>query len=933
MTEEIPLYQEEPELLSSFLTESSEFNQILNECLLEGEEALKSGSTLSKEKINEMFRAAHTIKGTSSFIGLTRTSNLTHEMETLLDRVREEKMDLTLEIIDILFLAFDTLESLFQSLGDNGSEDIDVSQALAKIQAALAGEQIIQTPPVETITETANAVQETSEGIAQGMEKYLPQYLDESEQILEEVDSFMLKLEENVDDKQLIDGLFRHFHTLKGSAGLMQRNDVQKVAHLLEDILSLVREKKLHPNEDMYRLCFSGVDHIKSIITRMKKGDLSQENVDEIVTKLDQYKNGNEQHHINQKAETKSQDSFIQNDYHSLTNQYKSEINEAFNSDKDVFHLHFVVSKNAGVKSAKIEILERRLTSIGNIITIQPSSVEIDNDLNSHLDVHVILASIQNEKEIKQTLLVDEVKLESIERVESSTVKKGNDKSTRDEPAIAVNMAVETTSKAQSMSNNNTQLMKDDIKEKKSAQTMESTTIRMDTRKLDKLMNLAGELVITKARLVQIHNVLSQELQYIKNDTQGVASLQKEYGTLKNKLRDFVLQSVRTGEQGDLMKQFEAVDMQVNNLGSRLHQNNLITFMREFDEMNNILSKISSDIQSGIMQARMVPVEGVFNRFKRVVRDLSKDLHKDVKLEIRGEDTEIDKNIIDELANPLTHMVRNAVDHGVETQADRGKTNKDPMATVTLAASHRGNNICIQISDDGRGLDESKLVQKALEKEIITIEQAETMSSQEKLQLIFAPGFSTAEKVTGVSGRGVGMDVVKNMIESIKGSVDIQTTLGSGTTFTLNIPLTLAIIQALLVKINNRPYAFPLNSVTEIIKVVPEEIYSIDGTNTVKLREHALSLIDLRNTLHIDKGNHLNAAGKDVISTMKVVVVNDGEDQVGVIVDSLIGEEEIVIKALSDHFASVKGIAGASVLGDGQIALILEANSIIREAR
>ncbi len=348
--------------------------------------------------------------------------------------------------------------------------------------------------------------------------------------------------------------------------------------------------------------------------------------------------------------------------------------------------------------------------------------------------------------------------------------------------------------------------------------------------------------------------------------------------------------------------------------------------MYSLDEATSSLGKLSSDIQSAVMQTRMVPIEGVFGRFKRLVRDISKDLGKDVNLEVFGEETELDKKIIDSLPDSLTHMIRNSVDHGIESKEDRIKAGKSPTGKVTLRATHRGNSICIDIADDGKGLDPDKICDKAIEKGILTPERAAKMTDKEKLNLIFLPGFSTAEKVTGLSGRGVGMDVVKKMIESLNGSVDIESELGKGSTFVLKIPLTLAIIQALLVVISEEVYAFPLETVSEIIKVNGKDIYSIDGNATVKLRDHALSMVSLTKTLAINKNESEDPDDK------KVVVITNGEQMVGVPVDRLIGEDEIVIKALPDYFSSVKGISGASILGDGRIALILDALTIIREA-
>ena len=327
------------------------------------------------------------------------------------------------------------------------------------------------------------------------------------------------------------------------------------------------------------------------------------------------------------------------------------------------------------------------------------------------------------------------------------------------------------------------------------------------------------------------------------------------------------------------------------------------------------------------MQARMVPIKGVFTRFNRIIRDISKDLGKEINLILEGEETELDKSLVDNLGEPLTHMIRNAVDHGIEDFSTRERIGKPAKGTILLKALHDGNNICIEVQDDGKGLDPNVLAQSALKKKLITQEQLNRLNDREKLDLMFLPGFSTAVQVTGLSGRGVGMDVVHNIVASLNGSIDIESEIGKGARFVLKIPLTLAIIQALLIVVDGEIYALPLESVTEIIKVTEEMIYSIDGNATVKLRDQVLSLIELKDIIHTRGTKREDRKGR------LIVVISDGNSQVGIIVERLIGETEIVIKSLSHHFYHVKGVSGVTILGDGQISLILDPKLIIMESR
>jgi two-component system chemotaxis sensor kinase CheA len=434
-------------------------------------------------------------------------------------------------------------------------------------------------------------------------------------------------------------------------------------------------------------------------------------------------------------------------------------------------------------------------------------------------------------------------------------------------------------------------------------------------------------LVIARAGLSRQVSQLSDELSLFKDAvavTRDSLHMFNQVFTDVRELADAV--GDKTGADKTI-KEMTDIKTRLEGLEQRFAKSTALMLVHNLDEITGILGKVSSDIQTGVMQSRMVTVDGVFSRFKRIVRDISKELGKEVNLHVSGEDTELDKNIVDRLADPLTHMIRNAMDHGIEDAATRKNANKPPVGTVFLRAMHKGNNICIEVGDDGKGLDANKIAASALKKGLYTQEDLDKMSEKDKYNIIFLPGFSTAEKITDISGRGVGMDVVKNMITSLNGQIDIETQIGHGTIFTMKIPLTLAIIQALLVQVKEEPYAFPLESVVEIIRVPADEIFSVDGNDTVRVRGDALSLVSLHGLL---SRGETSAVGE---GSRLVVVVTDGDQRLGLVVDALVGEEEIVIKSLTDHFKKVKCISGASVLGDGSIALILDPFSVIAEAK
>ncbi|MGA1861748.1 response regulator [Deferribacter thermophilus] len=387
-------------------------------------------------------------------------------------------------------------------------------------------------------------------------------------------------------------------------------------------------------------------------------------------------------------------------------------------------------------------------------------------------------------------------------------------------------------------------------------------TIRVDVNRLDILMNLVGELVLSRNRIAQI--------------------------------------------SAEFEKKFE---------GEYL--------VEQLLETTSHLGLITTELQLAVMKTRMVPIGKVFNKFPRMVRDLCRELKKDIELVITGEDTELDKSVVEEIGDPLIHMIRNAVDHGIESPEERVKKGKPEKGLVALNAYYEGNHIVVEIKDDGRGMDPEKLKKKAIEKGVITPEEAKTLNRDEALGLIFRPGFSTAEKVSDVSGRGVGMDVVKTNIEKLNGIIQIESEVDKGTTFKLKLPLTLAIIQALLVEVSGEIYAIPIVSVIETVKIDENEIHSFEGREVLKLRESVLSLIRLNEVFELEP---------TFSNEMYVVVVALAEKKVGLIVDRLIGQEEIVIKSLGEYLGGTVGIAGATIMGDGAVRLILDVAGIMEIA-
>lgn len=385
-------------------------------------------------------------------------------------------------------------------------------------------------------------------------------------------------------------------------------------------------------------------------------------------------------------------------------------------------------------------------------------------------------------------------------------------------------------------------------------------TIRVDVSRLDNLMNLVGELVLGRNRLLRIVHQLYQKY-----------------------------------DQDELIQQ-------------------LVETMDQVDF-------ITTDLQFAVMKTRMVPIGRVFSRFPRVVRDLARELRKEVRLVIEGEDTELDRSVVDEINDPLVHLVRNAIDHGIEYPEEREIIGKPREGLLRLSAYHEGNHIVIVVEDDGRGIDVEKVKKKAIEKGLITPEEAKRMTEADALNLIFAPGFSTADKVSSVSGRGVGMDVVRVCVEKLNGTIEIKSEKGKGTKVIMKIPLTLAIIQSLLVQVSDEVYAIPLVSVVEAVRLNEDDIKTVENREVIVLRDTVLPLARLRNIFDIP--------GESSRKQMYVVVIAIGEKKFGLVVDRLIGQEEVVIKSLGPYLGSVEGIAGATIMGDGRVTLILDVAGIV----
>ena len=644
------------------------------------------------------------------------------------------------------------------------------------------------------------------------LQELLEDFLIEAFEMIEEMDQDLVELENNPDDLELLNKIFRVAHTVKGSGSFLNFDKLTHLTHHMEAVLDKARKGELKITPDIMDVILSSVDAMKAILEYIRdNGNDSAPDVDvePIVKKLDAItKRGN--------TPTKG---------------------EKQNTQK---------TKEESGKVGDFNLDEITPDNLDELDLSELSPEELDKVLDKLVDDMNTAPEDENEE-------IEEVE-EALQEESKEELENQNNIPAKIQNTAPVKEEKKEISKAE---------QKKEIK--KNIISTKEQTIRVDVRRLDQLMNLIGELVLAKNRLIKIYNDVEERYE---------------------------------GEK----------------------------FLEELNQVVSSISIVTTDLQIAVMKTRMLPIGKVFNKFPRLVRDLSRDLHKKIKLIISGEDTELDKSIIEEIGDPLVHMIRNAVDHGIETPEERVKNGKPEEGTVWLKAYNEGNMIVIEIKDDGHGMDPEKLKQKAIEKGIITPGEAENISDKEAFMLIFKPGFSTAAKVTNVSGRGVGMDVVKTNIEKLNGIIEVDSIKGKGSTFKLKIPLTLAIIQALLVASQEDLFAIPLSNVIETVRIVEEDIYTIEGKSVLKLRNEVLPLVNMADVFDIEK----------ILEPEKylyVVILGLGATKIGLIVDRFIGQEEIVIKSLGEFLKGISGIAGATIRGDGRVTLIVDVGSLMKLAK
>ena len=687
--------------------------------------------------------------------------------------------------------------------------------------------------------------------------QYLDIFLDESREHLQNLNTMILELEQDSENMDTINEIFRAAHSLKGMAGTMGYKRMQNLTHDMENVFSEVRNGAIKVNAGMIDTLFRCLDALEEYVANIQDSADEGENDNEPLIKelniILETKGGataTEEKKEEPKEEEKKVESAGNEKWSKieLKDEHSKAIELAISSGRKIFGITVFVQESCLLKAARAFLVFKAIEEIGEIIIANPTSQDIEDErfefdfsmlVATEKSLDDIIAAAMSVSEIENTV-GGEYKVE---------VKAEAKADTKEEVAPAKAEVVKAESKEAP------QNVAPKQEKKPAGKPQVNRTVRVDIEKLDVLMNLVSELIIAKNSLVS---------------------------------------SATSREQNSA-----------------------------FNEQIEYLESVTTNLHESVMKVRMVPIESVVNKFPRMIRDLTKKLGKPMELYMSGEETELDRTVVDEIGDPLMHLLRNSADHGLESAEIRAERGKPEVGSIFLDAYQDGNNVVIEVRDDGNGIDSEAVKAKAIERGLITEEQAANMPEEEAVQLLFMPGFSTAKVISDVSGRGVGLDVVKSKIEALSGEVEVKTKLGEGSTFIIRLPLTLAIIQALMVVVGGEKYAISLGSIQTIEDILPSEIKTIQSKEVINLRGTVIPLVRLNQILDVE------SVRDPEDESMVVVIVKKGDKLAGLVIDELIGQQEIVIKSMGKYIDNkCKIISGATILGDGEIALILDANSL-----
>ncbi len=681
----------------------------------------------------------------------------------------------------------------------------------------------------------------------------------------------LLGLEDNAEDLSILNEIFRNAHTLKGMSATMGYNKIAELTHEMEDVLDMLRKEQLAVTGDIIDTLFKCIDSLEQMINNVANGDPEDLiDVSDLVAKLTAIMRGEKAAAPAAQPSTETAPAAEPTTTATpaatasadtpveLTDTEKSVIAEASKNGMHGIYLKVTLAEFCLLKSARSYMVMNALEEVGEVIRTIPPAEDLEQEAFER-SFEVILITASDEEHIQEAVMG----ISEIETAETQIIELGS----TPKPAPAV--------------------------EQKSTATSAATATATAPAPAPKPSAPANKPTPTPPPQTPA-NAAAQKKSHAG---QSVRVDIEKLDTLMNLMGELVINKVRLEQIG-----------QVHRLS-------------ELTETLEQMDRVTTDLQNIVMKVRMVPVSQVFNRFPRMVRDVTKELNKEINLTIEGEDTELDRTVIDEIGDPIMHLLRNSLDHGIEMPDEREAKGKPRIGEVGLIARHEGNNVVIMVTDDGKGIDADIIRHKAVEKGLYSQEEVDALDDADAVRIIFLPGFSTAEKISDISGRGVGMDVVRSKIESLSGQVDVETRVNEGSVFKIKLPLTLAIIQAMLVQVQAEMYAIPLASIDSTLSVQPSDIRTVQNNEVIVLRGEIIPIIRMEESLMVP---HV----KDT-KELFVVVVHAGDSKAGIVVDKLIGQQEIVIKTLGNLFMGLKMFSGATVLGDGRVALILDVATML----
>lgn len=895
------------------------------------------------EHVQECKDAVNHLKSSANYMGYEELTNFFANWATSLEEARVDLINGNEAFVDFMDSYLDDLVARYpQQLTDlkistySDRQDTDIEQQ----------EQIIQ--QTETIIQADAPVPTINTSL-------LNDFIDESREHLDEMESLLLQLNTDLGNLDLMNDIFRTMHNVKGAAQLTGLDKISRLSHRLEDLLDLLRQGNMQTTTDIVNLLISGRDRIVVLVSELDTNSEEHSSVDELIDQLSVL--------ISTGAVATTESVIKETQQSSASASPASTTDYEEENDKELFNIFvehlkeqysFLSSAVSHFKLAPVDddhlfeckdavdrlrssanymgyeelliifsnwslaIEESRGDLLGGNIDLEFMQVYL-NELSSHFPVLNDLnipsfddtripdkitteyipatapveeksVQINEEKTPVQKSSDDQLfnRLnsaldESLQKVSDSEYETLNnvfdelvtpEKSDSNKQVAVKNTATESAKK---LSARQQKAEQQKAKDQENAGKKIKKTMRVDAEKIDALMNQVGELVVDRSYFYQLFNEMRDMQHYLK----------EMLGT----------------EQQKELKQFRA-------------------FTYRLGEAISSLSRTSNELQEGVMKMRMLPISHLFNRYPRLVHDLTMNMGKKVELILRGEETELDKMIVEEISDPLIHIIRNAIDHGIESGEDRLRASKPEEGKLILEAYQESNHIVIEVRDDGRGLDPQKIKDKAVSKGLYSEDEIERLSRREVSNLILMPGFSTAEKITGTSGRGVGMDVVKKNIEKLNGTLDIDTIPGKGTLMRLKIPLTVAIIHALMVRVGGDMFTIPLANVDETVRISKDDASFLEGVEVIHLRGVALPIFRLSALFGVKSDQDLDKSF--------VVIVNTDGQRIGFVVDEMLGQEEVVIKPLEDYVQDRSGFSGATIVGDGRISLILDVYELVK---